>query len=87
MLTVILNPLAKEHIKYWQKSDPKKIKKIEALSQSIAITPCDGVGKPERLKNCEIETWSRRIDKEHRLVYEIDGNNITILSARFHYNK
>jgi len=49
--------------------------------------PETGTGKPERLKNNLTGLWSRRINKEHRLVYYIDGNKVTvtIISAYGHY--
>ena len=30
-------------------------------------------------------TWSRRITDEHRLVYLVDGDDVVVLQARFHY--
>ena len=77
--------LAKKEINHWEKVDPKKAKKIRELVRSIKLNPREGIGKPEHLKHHEIETWSRRIDQEHRLVYEIYEDKIIILSARDHY--
>ncbi len=51
------------------------------------LSPSDGVGKPELLKFKGEATYSRRIDKTHRLVYRIEANVLVILSMRFHYEK
>jgi toxin YoeB len=80
---LFLKPLAKEHIKYWKKVDPKKEKKILALMDSITLDPTEGIGKPERLKY-KVNTWSRHIDQEHRLIYEIHEDKVVILSAKGH---
>ena len=71
---------------YWQQSgNQKKLDRINSLIQSSRENPSMGIGKPERLKYYEIETYSRRIDNIHRLIYRVQGNVIIILSARFHY--
>lgn len=52
------------------------------------MTPNEGLGKPEKLKffDCRHNIWSRRIDREHRLVYQVKNNKeIIILQARYHY--
>ena len=47
--------------------------------------PTSGIGKPEPLRHLLSGTWSRRITDEHRLVYLIDGDDLVILQARYHY--
>jgi toxin YoeB len=47
--------------------------------------PAAGIGKPEPLRHLLAGAWSRRISEEHRLVYLVDGEDIVILQARFHY--
>ena len=47
--------------------------------------PFTGLGKPEALKYIAADTWSRRIDLEHRLVYKVTGNKVYFLQARYHY--
>ena len=56
---------------YWQQTDKKILKKINALIKDIKREPFDGLGKPEALKYELSGCWSRRITDEHRLVYEI----------------
>ncbi len=63
------------------------LKKVFSLIQELKKHPETGTGKPERLKHYQQNTWSRRIDRKHRLVYLIDGTKIvvTILGAYGHY--
>jgi toxin YoeB len=70
---------------YWQATDKQILKKINALIKDIQRTPFTGIGKPEPLKHSLQGCWSRRIDGEHRLVYELEGNVIKIIACRFHY--
>lgn len=63
------------------------LKKLFNLIQELKEHPETGTGKPEKLKHFSQNTWSRRIDQRHRLVYLIDGTRIivTILGAYGHY--
>ncbi len=71
---------------YWQQSgNLKMLARINKLIQSCCEDPASGIGKPERLRFYENETYSRRIDRIHRLVYRVEGKKIVILTARFHY--
>ena len=47
--------------------------------------PFSGIGKPEQLRHALSGTWSRRITEEYRLVYLVDGDDLVVLQARFHY--
>lgn len=62
------------------------MKKITSLLEDIDKTPYTGLGKPEELKYEFSGWWSRRINKEHRLIYRIAENQIQVLSLRFHYD-
>jgi toxin YoeB len=70
----------------WQKEDKRILKKINELIKDIQRTPFEGIGKPEPLKYDLAGYWSRRIDLEHRLVYQYHDNEILIYSCRFHYD-
>ena len=70
---------------YWQQTDPKMVKRINALIKDISRDPYDGIGKPEPLKHALSGFWSRRINDEHRLVYRIIDNNLEIAQLRYHY--
>lgn len=70
---------------YWQKIDKKIVQKINELIKDINRSPFEGIGKPEPLKHELAGYWSRRINAEHRLVYEIFEDNIIIVACRYHY--
>jgi len=71
----------------WQTEDKKILKKINELIKDIQRTPYTGIGKPEPLKFDLSGLWSRRIDREHRLVYQVIGDDLLIYSCRYHYDK
>ena len=70
---------------YWQKNDRKILKRINELIKDVQRSPFEGIGKPEPLRHQLWGCWSRRIDQEHRLVYEITESEIRIIACRFHY--
>jgi toxin YoeB len=74
---------------WFQASERKLLKKINTLIKDIQREPYEGLGKPEALKSNLSGYWSRRIDSEHRLVYEVDDTQteIVIISCRLHYHK
>lgn len=77
---------ADRHLKYFVKSGNKNVlKKIWELISAIEEKPFGGVGKPERLKHELAGLWSRRINQEHRLIYEVNANTILIHSLKGHY--
>lgn len=69
----------------WQTSDRKILKRINTLLDACLREPTTGLGKPEPLKYGAQGAWSRRITEEHRLVYLVDGDDLVILQARYHY--
>ncbi len=71
---------------YWQKADKRVLKKIIDLIKDIKQEPFEGKGKPEPLKYDLSGYWSRRIDLEHRLVYQVIENELLIYACRFHYD-
>jgi toxin YoeB len=70
----------------WQGEDKKILKKINDLIKDIKCNPFDGIGKPEPLRFDLSGYWSRRIDKEHRLVYKVVDDDLLIYSCRYHYD-
>lgn len=70
---------------YWLNTDKKMLKKINDLIKAINTSPFSGIGKPEPLLHGLSGYWSRRIDREHRLVYAFHDQTLTILSCRHHY--
>jgi toxin YoeB len=70
---------------YWQQTDKQMLKKINQLIKETQRTPFMGTGKPEPLKHQLQGCWSRRINGEHRLIYEVSGDLLKIIGCRFHY--
>lgn len=66
-------------------ADPKMAQKIKDLIINIMETPFAGLGKPEPLRFELSGCWSRRINQQHRLVYRVVGDNLQIISCRYHY--
>ncbi len=71
---------------HWQQTDRKMLKRINELLKDISRSPFTGLGKPEPLKHRYKGFWSRRIDSEHRLIYQVRGEDILIAKCRFHYD-
>ena len=70
---------------YWQRTDRKVLRRINELIRDIQRNGNEGIGKPEPLRHHLSGYWSRRIDGEHRLVYRIEGDDLLIAQARYHY--
>ena len=73
-------------LRFWKKSGNKSIqKKIEQLLLGILQHPYSGIGKPEALKYEFSGKWSRRINVEHRIIYEVINDVLYVYSLRGHY--
>jgi len=79
------DPAGFEDLSWWIDKDRKKALRIVKLIKEIQKDPFQGTGKPEMLKHDLSGCWSRRIDQEHRLVYQIQDDKIRILACRYHY--
>lgn len=84
-MKIVFAETAWEDYLYWQQIDKKTLKRINALIKDISRSPFDGIGDPEPLKHNWSGFWSRRINKEHRLVYAITEQSILIAQCRYHY--
>lgn len=71
---------------YWQKTDKKVLNRINELLRDISRNSFSGIGKPEPLRHKYSGFWSRRINHEHRLIYQVRGDEILIVKCRFHYD-
>lgn len=69
---------------YWQKTDKKILKKINEHIKDISRNPYSEIGKPEALKYKYKGWWSRRINQEHRIIYQVKNDKILIAKCRFH---
>ena len=74
---------------WWQEQEDADLQRVNALIKDCTRTPFVGLGKPEPLKGDYSGWWSRRVTREHRLVYRITGKGETqtleIAQCRFHY--
>ena len=86
-MKITFSKIAWEDYTSWQKEDKKILRKINELIKDIQRTPFEGLGKPEPLKYDLAGFRSRRIDLEHRLVYQYKDKEILIYSCKFHYDK
>jgi len=87
MTRITLSRNSWEEYKSWQVDDRLILKKINELIKDIERHPYEGLGKPEPLRFDLAGFWSRRIDREHRLVYRVIDQEILIYSCRYHYDK
>lgn len=84
-MRIVFTPHGWEDYTHWQTTDRATLRRINRLLDDIVRDPFGGIGKPEQLRHALSGAWSRRIDEEHRLVYLVDGDDIVILQARYHY--
>ena len=84
-MKIIFSSQSWEDYLYWQKTDRRILKRINALIKEVCREPFAGTGKPEPLKHALAGYWSRRIDEEHRLVYKMEHNALCIAHLRYHY--
>ncbi|MBC3192744.1 Txe/YoeB family addiction module toxin [Pseudonocardia sp. C8] len=71
---------------HWITGDRATLKRLNRLVDDVLRDPFDGIGKPEPLRHALAGAWSRRISEEHRLVYLVEGDDVVILQARYHYD-
>lgn len=80
-----------EEFTHCLEKDPEFAAKIVELLKDIRRTPFAGLGKPEPLRGNLAGWWSRRITREHRLVYRVIGSDaeqrVEIVQCRYHYER
>ena len=86
-MKLVFTELGWEDYLWFQDNNRKLIKRINLLIKDAKRNPYSGIGKPEPLKSNLSGYWSRRINSEHRLVYEVSETELIIISCRYHYNK
>lgn len=85
---ILITELAKNDILRLRKSGNKALmRKLDTLLNELREHPLEGTGQIEQLKHYQDPTYSRRINKEHRLVYRVREQTVTvlILSCYGHY--
>ena len=81
----VFHPEFLEDLRFWVQNDRKLALRALELVDAILRDPTQGIGKPEPLRYLAPGTWSRRLTREHRIVYLIRGDRIDFLQARYHY--
>ncbi len=82
---MVFQPQFLDDLRYWAHQDRKLLLKLLDVVDAIVREPLDGIGKPEPLRHKQAGTWSRRLNKEHRVVYLVLDDRISFLQARYHY--
>jgi toxin YoeB len=76
-------------LQHFVENEPDMVPRIFRLIEECRRNPFKGVGKPEPLRNELSGWWSRRIDREHRLIYRVTGSGnaqtLQIAQCRYHY--
>ena len=85
MRSLEFDPAAFDDLAWWVEQDRSKALRIIRLIKEVERDPFQGVGKPEPLRHKLAGCWSRRIDREHRLVYQVTESKIRILACKYHY--
>ena len=85
MRNLEFDPAAFEDLAWWIVQDRKKAMRSMRLIQATQSDPFGGIGKPEPLRRDLAGCWSKRIDDEHRLVYQVLADKIRVLACRYDY--
>jgi toxin YoeB len=85
MRKIVFERSAFEDFTAWATTDKALYRRIVALILDVLREPFAGLGKPEPLRHELQGYWSRRIDGEHRLVYKVDQDSVTIVACKYHY--
>lgn len=86
-MKLIFSSTAWSEYVYWQSTDKKILKRVNALIKDVIRSPHEGVGKPEPLKHGLAGYWSRRINDEHRMVYTVKDDSMLLVQLKYHYGK
>ena len=84
-MRLVFTPHGWEDYTFWVETDRAMLKRVNRLIEAALRDPTSGIGKPEPLRHLLSGAWSRRITDEHRLVYLVDGDDLVIVQARYHY--
>lgn len=81
----VFQPEFRDDLRHWVQTDRKTALRALELVEDVLRDPFSGLGKPEPLKHQLAGAWSRRLTREHRLVYLVRDDRIDFLQARYHY--
>ncbi|MGH3322239.1 MAG: Txe/YoeB family addiction module toxin [Streptosporangiaceae bacterium] len=86
-MRLVFAPQAWEDYRHGQDTDRAMVRRVNRLIDDTLRDPHAGIGKPEPLKYGVAGAWSRRITDEHRLVYRVQGDDLVVIQARYHYGR
>jgi toxin YoeB len=81
----VFHRLFREDLRHFVEADRRVALRALDLVEALLRDPFVGIGKPEPLRHLAPGTWSRRLTREHRIVYLVSDDRIDFLQARFHY--
>jgi toxin YoeB len=84
-MKIVFSEQAWEDYLYWQHTDKKFLNRINQLIKDSQRQAFAGIGQPEPLKHKLSGYWSRRINDEHRMVYQVAKDELRIAQLRHHY--
>ena len=84
-MKLVFSERAWEDSLHWQATDRARLQRVNRLIKDIVRSPYEGIGHPEPLRHELAGLWSRRVDREHRLVYFAREESVSIVQARYHY--
>ena len=86
-MKILLSQTAQSHYLFWKNANTDIARRIDRLLLDISEHPFTGIGKPEMLRGNLAGIMSRRINHEHRLLYEVRGSevHVLVLSMKYHY--
>ncbi|MFD4461098.1 Txe/YoeB family addiction module toxin [Nocardia sp. NPDC058480] len=71
----------------WLMRDRTVLKAANKVIAAALANPFEGIGKPEPLKHHLAGNWSRRITREHRMVYYVTDSEIVVIGVGGHYDE
>ena len=84
-MRLAFEPNGWEDYRHWRATDRAVLRRLNRLIEECLRHPFEGTGKPEPPRGDLAGFWSRRIDRELRLVYRITRNAVEIAQCRYHY--
>lgn len=87
MRKITFHPEAWDEYLHWHREDRNTFERINRLIADACSNGNEGIGKPEPLRGDLSGFWSRRITKEHRLVYAVTDDDVTVVACRHHYGR
>ena len=81
----VFQPEFREDLEHWVRTDRATAIRVLQLIEAVMRDPHSGIGKPELMRHLGPNVWSRRITREHRLVYRNGNQRVDFLQCPYHY--